>query len=457
MGPFLKCENKTNKIMFHLLISLLPIILFAVYKNGYIPYSYGKTNFIGLIYPLLFIFIGGLTSFLCETLITLIKKDDVLYNIKNCYSFFPGLFLSLMLPLNTPIYVLILGSMFATIFGKLIFGGFGKNIFNPALVGYVFIFACFGSLISSNTYLNSYEIDTLTSPTPLTNASMQDGIGNYNNLVKPYGNLVDFFIGTIPGSIGEISSFLCLLAFAYLTYMKVIKWKISVSYIFTTFIITFIIGRVLGQGIYYPIFQILSGGLLFGSIFMATDPVTSPVTEIGQILYGMFLGIFTVLFRFMGIEGVATSIIFMNLFVVLFDKIGSKSKFDLSKSLIWFILIWILIVFVGLYIAKLNKDTNFKLISKDVINNQIIYTATQKGYGGEIKAKVIFENDKLVDYEIISHNETKQKYLLIEQNDYINKIKNNYNNLDSVDTISSATVTSKALKDLIKNVMEVEQ
>lgn len=453
MGPFLRSENKTNKIMFHLLISLLPIILFAVYKNGYIPYSNGKTDFIGLIYPLLFVLVGSLTSFICETLITFIKKDDVLYNIKNCYSFFPGLFLSLMLPLNTSIYVLILGSLFATIFGKLIFGGFGKNIFNPAIVGYIFVFACFS--ISNISYFNSYELDTISNPTPLTNASMQDGIGNYNNLIKPYGNLINFFVGTIPGSIGEVSSFLCLLAFVYLTYMKVIKWKIPLSYILTTFIITFIIGRVLGQGIYYPIFQILSGGLLFGSIFMATDPVTSPVTSIGQILYGMFLGIFTVLFRFMGVEGVATSIILMNLFVKLFDKIGFKSKFELSKSLIWFMLIWVLIIFTGLYIAKLNKDTNFKLISKEVIDNQTIYIASQKGYGGEIKAKVIFENDKLIDYEIISHNETKQKYLLIEQNDYINKIKNNYNNLDSVDTISSATITSNALKDLIKN-LEVE-
>lgn len=457
MGPFLKSENKTNKMMFHLLISILPIVLFAIYKNGYIPYSHNKTNIIGLFMPLLFVLIGSLTSFLCELIVTIIKKDDILNNIKNSYSFFPGLFLALVLPLNTPIYVLILGSLFATIFGKLIFGGFGKNIFNPALVGYIFVFACFGTMISSNTYFNAYEVDVITSPTPLTNASMQDGIGNYNNLVKPYGNLLNFFIGTIPGSIGEVSSFLCLLAFAYLTYMNVIKWKISVSYISTAFIITFIIARILGAGIYYPVFQILSGGLLFGAVFMATDPVTSPVTSVGQILHGMFLGIFTMLFRFLGVEGVATSIILMNLFVPLFDKIGSKSRFELSKSLIWFILVWLLIIFTGIYIARINKNTNFNLISKEVINNQVIFIATQKGYGGEIKAKVVFENNKLVDYEIISHNETKEKYSLIEKNDYINKIKTNYNNLDDVDTVSSATITSKALKDLIKNVMEVQK
>lgn len=457
MGPFLKSENKTNKMMFHLLISILPIVLFAIYKNGYIPYINNKTNIVGLFMPLLFILVGSLTSFLCELIVTIIKKDDILNNIKNSYSFFPGLFLALILPLNTPIYVLILGSLFATIFGKLIFGGFGKNIFNPALVGYVFIFACFGSMISSNTYFNAYEVDTITSPTPLTNASMQDGIGNYNSLINPYGNLLNFFIGTVPGSIGEVSSFLCLLAFAYLTYMKVIKWKISVSYISTAFVITFIIARILGVGIYYPVFQILSGGLLFGAIFMATDPVTSPVTSVGQILHGMFLGIFTILFRFLGVEGVATSIILMNLFVPLFDKIGSTSRFELSKSLIWFTIVWILIIFTGVYISRINKNTNFNLISKEVINNQIIFVATQKGYGGEIKAKVVFENDKLVDYEIISHSETKERYSLIEKNNYINKIKDNYNNLDDVDTVSSATITSKALKDLIKNVMEVKE
>lgn len=453
MGPFLKSDNKTNKIMVNLIISLIPIILFNVYKNGYIPYSYGKTDVLGLIYPLIFVIVGSITSFICELIYTIIKKKDIKSTIKNSYSFFPGLFLSLILPINTPIYILILGSLFATIFGKLVFGGFGKNIFNPALVGYMFIMIVFGSVFTSDIYLNSYEIDTITSATPLTNAKLVDGIGNYNNLIKPFGDLKDFFVGLIPGSIGEVSSFLCLLALLYLSLTKTIKWKIPVCYIATVFVTTCIIGRILGQGLYYPTFHLLSGGLLFGAVFMATDPVTSPVTSVGQILYGIFLGILTVFLRFAGVEGVATSILIMNLFVTIIDRIGSRSRFDLSKSLIPFIIVWVLIIFNGLYLANQNKDENFNILSKEINGNTTTYVATQKGYGGDIKAKVVIENDKVLSYEILSHSETKNRYDLIVSNNYINNLINNQDNLNEVDTISSATVTSEALKKLLDNIM----
>ena len=186
---------------------------------------------------------------------------------------------------------------------------------------------------------------------------------------------------------------------------------------------------------------------------MATDPVTSPVTSVGQILYGIFLGILTVFLRFAGVEGVATSILIMNLFVTIIDRIGSRSRFDLSKSLIPFIIVWVLIIFNGLYLANQNKDENFNILSKEINGNTTTYVATQKGYGGDIKAKVVIENDKVLSYEILSHSETKNRYDLIVSNNYINNLINNQDNLNEVDTISSATVTSEALKKLLDNIM----
>lgn len=456
MGPFVRSKNSTNKVMLHLLISLIPIIIFSIYKNGYIPYSHNLISFIEMFNPLLNIFIGALTSFVIEAIYALIfRKKNY---IKNSYAFFPGLFLALILPLNIPIYVLVIGSIVASI-SKLIFGGFGKNIFNPALVGYLFIMIIFSSVLTTNTYFNEYELDTISTATPLTNASMVSGIGSYDELVKPYGNIFDFFIGTVPGSLAETSALLCIVAFIYLSVTKTIKWRIPLVYVTTVFLITFGIGRLLDQGIYYPLFHIFSGGLMFGAVFMATDPVTSAVTPIGQILQGILLGIITVILRFIGVEGVAYSILTVNMIIFLLDKIGSQSRFNIMKSLIWFIIAWVLIIGVTIGLAASrrtdgNKDPNFEIISKDKTDNQTIYTVTQKGYGGKIEAIVKIENDHIISIEITSHHETANRYQLVLDSDYINQLVDNQNALDNLDTVSSATVTSSALKKLVINVLE---
>lgn len=456
MGPFLRSKNSTNKIMLHLLVALLPIIIFTVYKNGYIPYSHGLISFIEIFNPLLTIFIGALTSFVVESIYALILKKK--NYIKNSYAFFPGLFLALILPLHTPIYVVVIGSVIASI-SKIIFGGFGKNMFNPALVGYLFIILVFSSILTTDNYFNQYELDTISSPTPLTNASMVSGIGSYDELVEPYGDLSNFLIGTIPGSLAETSALLCIVAYIYLSFTKTIKWRIPLVYVATVFIITFGIGRLLGEGIYYPLFHILSGGLMFGAVFMATDPITSCVTPIGQVLQGILLGIITVIFRFTGVEGVAYSILIVNALVFLLDKIGMVSRFNLLKSIIWFVIVWIIVIALTVILAASrrvegNKDPNFDITSKEESGNQTIYNVSQEGYGGKIRAEVIIENDRIVSLEITSHHETSNRYQLVLDSDYINQLINNQDNLDGLDTVSSATVTSNALKKLVINVLE---
>lgn len=456
MGPFLRSKNSTNKIMLHLLVTLLPIIVFTIYKNGYVPYSHGLISFMEMFNPLLNIFIGALLSFVIESIYALILKKK--NYIKNSYAFFPGLFLALILPLGTPLYIIVIGSVVASV-SKIIFGGFGKNIFNPALVGYLFIILVFSSILTTDNYFNKYELDTISSPTPLTNASMVSGIGSYDELVKPYGDLSNFLIGTIPGSLAETSALLCIIAYLYLSFTKTIKWRIPLVYVGTVFIITFGIGRLLNQDIYYPLFHILSGGLMFGAVFMATDPITSCVTPIGQVLQGFILGIITVIFRFVGVEGVAYSILIGNMLVFFLDKIGMVSRFNFLKSIVWFILIWIIIIGLTIILANSrktigNQDPNFDIISKEQNNNQTIYNVSQEGYGGKIRAEVIIENEKIISLEITSHHETANRYQLILDSDYINQLINNQENLDNLDTVSSATVTSSALKKLVINVLE---
>lgn len=464
IGPFIKSKNTTNKMMLNLLVSLIPIIVFTVYKNGVLPYQAGKIEFVYILYPLLFILLPALVSFLIETIYAIIflkkRNKDIFKYIKSSYSFFPGLFLGLILPINMPIWIVLLGAVIASL-SKMIFGGFGKNWFNPALVGYLFIFIFFISYFQINGgYLNKLEVDTISTSTPLTNSIVVEGIGDYDSLVKPYGSLVNFFTGMIPGSIGETSTLLCLVAFIYLTITGVIKWKIPIVYVLTVFFATFLIGNINNLGIWYPLFQILSGGLMFGAVFMATDPVTSPTTTQGQILYGLFLGILTVGIRYLSPlpEGVFISILVMNIFVKVLDTIGYKAKFDFRVSLLPYIVVWILIIGLGFYVgndyAKKSSlvDSNFNIVSKETKGNKTTYIVTEKGYVANIKAEVVINKEKILSYKVLEQSESF--YYKIYDSNYLDTLVNNQFSLKDVDTVSGATVTSKALKKLLQNVLK---
>lgn len=464
IGPFIKSKNTTNKMMLNLLVSLIPIIVFTVYKNGVLPYQAGKIEFIYILYPLLFILLPALVSFLIETIYAIIflkkRNKDIFKYIKSSYSFFPGLFLGLILPINMPIWIVLLGAVIASL-SKMIFGGFGKNWFNPALVGYLFIFIFFTSYFQINGgYLNKLEVDTISTSTPLTNSIVVEGIGDYDSLVKPYGSLANFFTGMIPGSIGETSTLLCLVAFIYLTITGVIKWKIPIVYVLTVFFATFLIGNINNLGIWYPLFQILSGGLMFGAVFMATDPVTSPTTTQGQILYGLFLGILTVGIRYLSPlpEGVFISILVMNIFVKVLDTIGYKAKFDFRVSLLPYIVVWILIIGLGFYVgndyAKKSSlvDSNFNIVSKETKGNKTTYIVTEKGYVANIKAEVVINKEKILSYKVLEQSESF--YYKIYDSNYLDTLVNNQFSLKDVDTVSGATVTSKALKKLLQNVLK---
>lgn len=462
-GPFIKSKNNTNKMMGNLLIALLPIILFSFYKNGIIPYLNGKVDLFEMIYPLIFIMIGSISTYIIELIYTYLflhkRKNDLKEYMKHSFSLFPGLFLSLVLPINTPITILIFGCFMATIIGKMIYGGFGHNIFNPALIGCLFIMSSYSAIIGTNGgYLNPYEVDTISSATPLTNVSLVENIGTYDTLVKPYGSLWDFFIGTIPGSVGETSALLCIIGFIYLVFKRVIKWKIPVVYVGTVFIMTYIIGSINGLGIWYPLFSILSGGLMFGSIFMATDPVTSPTTGVGQVLYALFLGILTVTFRYLtsAPEGVMTAILTMNMFVFILDKIGSKNKDAIKKIYIPLLIALTLILTLSIKIGNsykntsVGKDANFKIIEK----TDNYYIVTEKGNGGPIKAKITINNKKITNIEILENNETETYFKLVENANYIDKLIKEQENIKNVDTVSSATISSSALKKMVINVLE---
>ena len=176
-----------------------------------------------------------------------------------------------------------------------------------------------------------------------------------------------------------------------------------------------------------------------------------------QIVYGIFLGFLTVILRYLtsAPEGVLTSILIMNMFVIILDRIGARARFDLKKISILILTQFVLVLGLSLYIAEAKKnnvsvDQNFSIVSKEKSENKVTYIATQKGYSSTIKAKVIISDGTIEDVEILEQNDSF--YSKVLESNYISKFKNQ-KNVDNIDTVSGATITSNAIKKLINNVL----
>ena len=465
-GPHIKSEDTTSKIMTRLLIALAPIICFVIFKNSMLVYYYTDATALEAFHPVLMIITAILTSCISEFLYfkIILKRSfrESLFEKDRSFALIPGLLLALVLPPNVPLWLVAFGAFCASILGKMIYGGFGQNIFNPALIGYLLISASYPYLMGSA--LNLYELDTLGGATPLSNLASLNYYGTYESIVAPYGTLLNFFSGTIPGAIGETSKLLIIIAFIYLAITKTIKWIIPVMYIGITFIMTYFISNIVGLDIWYPLFHILSGGLLFGAVFMATDPVTSPKTTIGQIFYGTSLGILTVLLRFKTSypEGVMTSILFMNMLVPLFDKIGLYFKYNVKR-------IWtIILVFIGIITllvfnisssinetkngsVKNETDEKVKIIETKTEGNKTIYSVTSKAWG------VIKANVEVIDGEIksiiITDSSGETQWNEIEKNNYVYEVIANQKDIDNLDAVSGSTISSNGIKNIVRKVL----
>ena len=341
-APYLRSydhEQNTKTIMRDLLIALSPTTAFALYKNViYVLINHTYTTVYQAIYPLITLIIGPLFSVVLEALSLLIMKKDIknfkdlMEELKVGFGLLPGLFIVLTAPTYTPLWILLIGIAVGEIVGKMLFGGFGQNIFNPALVGRAFLAFSFPDQMSKS-YFSAYEIgiDAYAGATPLTAySSLTSGGVSYQNVVTAYGGFWNYFVGMIPGSFAETSTLAILIGFAYLVIRRVIDWKVPTIYVGTVFIITMFIGFRMGQGLWYPLWNILSGGLMFGAVFMATEPVTMPKTELGRTMTAFMLGALTVLFRQIGTlpEGVATAIITMNVFGLIIDRYCIKMRIN---------------------------------------------------------------------------------------------------------------------------------
>ena len=317
-SPHVHSPVTTQTIMRDVLIALTPALVGSVFFFGF------RALLVTLISAAACVFFEWLY---CR----LMKMHCKVYDLSAVVT---GVLLSFVCPPTIPYWMIIVGDAFAIILVKMLFGGIGKNIVNPALAGRAFMFSW---PVAMSTWVKvGFEnaapvmgkVDIVTAATPLASMHGKEGFIN-----PAAGSLLDMFLGNVGGCIGETSVLLLLIGFAYLLIRKVITPRIPLAYIGTVAVLTFLFP--LGNDrIAWMAAQVFGGGLMLGAIFMATDYVTSPITNLGQVLYAIGCGALTVLIRYFGgyNEGVSYAILVMNGFVVLFDRIGRPTKYGAPKK-----------------------------------------------------------------------------------------------------------------------------
>ena len=313
-SPHAHNSNTTQHIMRDVLIALVPALIGSVYFFG--PRALAVT------------LISVLACYLFEKLwCRWMKQDDKTYDLSACVT---GVLLSFVCPPTIAYWQIIIGDLFAIIIVKMLFGGIGRNIFNPALASRAFLFSWPAAMSTwvkvgwGNQASLAGNVDIVTAATPL--AAMHQG-------QMPADSVLDMFLGNVGGCIGEPSALLLLIGLAYLLVRKVISIRIPLCYIGTVAVLTFLFPMG-NDRLPWMAAQLFSGGLMLGAIFMATDYVTSPITKLGQIIYGIGCGLLTVAIRYFGgyNEGVSYAILIMNACVVLLDRLGRPTKYGAARK-----------------------------------------------------------------------------------------------------------------------------
>lgn len=303
-SPHIRTKNETPRIMIDVIIALLPALLAGVYIFG--------------IRALLVAATCVLTSIVSEFVFNLIvKKQQTIFDLSAVVT---GLILALNLRVDAPIWQCVIGSVFAIVVVKCLFGGLGCNFANPAVTGRIFLLLCFtGTIGGGAAPVVTSNAELTTGATPLS--VIQNG--------GELPSLLDMFLGLRGGTIGETCIAAILIGFIYLVARRVIHFETPLIMVATVFMLSLIVDNSISTALY----QVLSGGLVFGAVFMATDYVTTPITRSGKMIFAFGCGLITFLIRYFGTypEGVSFAIILMNILSPYIEKWTSPKAFGGKK------------------------------------------------------------------------------------------------------------------------------
>ena len=300
-SPHIRGDFRTSRLMLDVVIALIPTLIVGVISLG--------------LRALLVTLISMASAVVAELLYSLLlRKRNTLVD---CSALVTGMLFALTLPATTPYHVVAIGSAFAIFFVKLLCGGLGQNIFNPALAARAFVLMLFPVALTRYA-----EVDGVSSATPLHHMVMP---------ALPEESILDMFLGNCPGSIGELSALALIIGGIYLVVRKVISPRIPLAYIGSVAVLTLVFSKT-DAPVAWMLYSLFSGGLMLGAIFMATDYATSPVTAKGQIVYGIGCGVLTVIFRYFGLfpEGVTYAILLMNACVWVIDRYTAPRRFGVK-------------------------------------------------------------------------------------------------------------------------------
>ena len=310
-SPHLHTKTSTKSLMRDVVIAMIPAVIVSILFYGWSE--------------LLVLGVSVASCVLLEFLITkyLLKKTCTICDMSAVVT---GILLALNLPSTTPWWVVFIGAVFAIGVAKMTFGGLGQNLFNPAIAGRVFLLISFPSYMTDWTRPQGFVgggLDALSGATPLGLAK-EGGVAAIEGL-----DYMDMLFYNIGGSAGELSAIAILIGFVYLLVRRVIRPYITLSILATVAIFSGIFWGINPEQYTDPVFNLLTGGLLLGSVFMATDYVTSPMSNLGGIIYGVGIGVITMLIRYFGAypEGVSFAILIMNSVVPLINKVCHAKKY----------------------------------------------------------------------------------------------------------------------------------
>lgn len=315
-GPFIKSNLKTKNIFKNIFIALIPLIIYAIYKNGIVVYQNTK-NINDLFKPIILIITSSLVSITSEYISGRKENKNILIDIKEKSSFLIGLIISLMLPVNIPIYIPLIVIFIAIFIKNILSKKINTQIFNPIALALFTIFLIL-NFTSGISFLNNYEKNNIE------NDPFNLVLTGPTEEINKIGNLSDYFIGNVPTALGT-SSVLVLIGFIYLICKKSIKWRVTFSYLLTLFLVITFIGFVKGEDFNFSLIKLLIYNIIYIGVFIVSETYNSPTTPISEVLYGIIVAFLSIVFELLSLPyGLFLSILLANLFIPSLDFLGAR-------------------------------------------------------------------------------------------------------------------------------------
>ncbi len=497
-SPNYRQKLSTQRIMRDLTIGLLVIVAYSIW-NLYYHYLSNEPMIKAILIYVVSIVVGLAT----EIVWALIHKNHILEHLKGSFPWVTSIIFALTLPIGTPLYVVAIGSFISIFFGKLVFGGFGSNIFNPALVGRVVVHLSFGSqllpYIDAMKSVTSGDFDITSAATPAAALASTNWMGgdafNYT--------LLDLFLGNHGGTLGETCIWIILIVGVVLALRRVFDVRIPVAYLGTVLVLAEVYALACGLNLLtYPLTHLFIGGVVFGAIIMATDPVTSPTSPLGKILFGIGLGFLTMIIRLKANypEGALFSILMMNMLTPWIDSLVlGRTNQNIGKQILSIVLCLAVACGCVFGIAqdiksdvaaaeaqaeeeRLKEEEAAKAKAEEEANAynwrvlEVIdggYIMEAYGYGGEsspMKVQVMISGDTVTSVEVLEYpgeteyygaelikgtsKATEKALAFYEQ--FLNS-EFNVSDIEGVDTSTGATMTTKGLVSAIQGAIIMSQ